>query len=146
MYACKVCDKEYDTIQQLGGHSISHRYDHVMLTELQRQVILGSLLGDMSIRKDSQNPRIDVTHSTRQTEYAMWKYSILKNLVSTKPRIRFRMSTFGRENDKIHEEIDFKTMTLPCLLPIHKLVRGDGKKYVSKSWLNEIVNPIGLAV
>lgn len=146
MYTCKVCGREYGTYRKLGGHSVSHVYQHVKLTELQRQVILGSLLGDMSIRKDSQNPRIDITHSINQTDYAMWKYSVLKNLVSTKPRIRFRTSAFNRETNNIHETIDFKTMSLPCLLPIYDLVRRSGGKYVSKSWLNEITDLVGLAV
>lgn len=148
MYTCDVCGKEYDTLQQLGGHSICHKHQHTILTDTQRQVILGSLLGDMSISiyKDGWNPRLNISHSTTQKEYAMWKYSVLKNLIRTKPRIRFLGSGFGRESSKMYGRIDFETMAFPCLLPIHKLVRGDGKKHVSKSWLNEITDPMGLAV
>jgi hypothetical protein len=127
----------------------SHAHDHVNLTELQRQVILGSLLGDMSIiiGRGYRNPKVSASQSTKQTEYLMWKYDMLKNLTAgSKPHTYAQSSDFGLGSDKINYTIRFATMQLPCLFPIYKLVRGDGKKYVSKSWLNEITDPIGLAV
>lgn len=148
MRTCIICGEEYTTGQGLHCHMRSHRHQHVMLTELQRQVILGSLLGDMSISMGygKRNPRLDILHSTKQTEYVMWKYDVLENLVGTKPSVISELTDFGSGYSKINYKMRFNTRLLPCLLPIYSLVRGDGNKYISKSWLDEIVDPIGLAV
>jgi len=149
MRTCIICGEEYNNNLAIAGHMRSHKHDHVLLTELQRQVILGSLLGDMSIciRSHCKSPNITVSQSTVQTEYLMWKYDTLWNLTTgTKPHIFSQLSDFGTGSNKINYMIRFATMALPCLLPIHELVRGDGNKYISKLWLNEIIDPIALAV
>jgi len=43
------------------------------------QIILGSLMGDMSCRREALNAEIEETHSINQKDYLIWKYSILKN-------------------------------------------------------------------
>jgi len=43
------------------------------------QIILGSLMGDMSCRREALNSKIEETHSINQKDYLIWKYSILKN-------------------------------------------------------------------
>jgi hypothetical protein len=155
MYTCAECGEKYDTRQGLQCHSRSHIHDHIILTYTQRQIILGSLLGDMSIRvgNGQSNPRISAVQSTNQSDYLLWKYSALKNLTSSEPYIDSTVDNFGRISGKDgfgelkrHYSLRFQTMSIPCLLPIYKMVRGDGNKYVSKPWLNEIVDPIGLAV
>lgn len=149
MYTCDVCGKEYDTLQKISVHAAAHRHDHVKLTDLQRQVILGSLLGDMSIGipRDRMNPYIQVAHSINQVGYIMWKYDILKNLTKSSPKTYEQKCMLRSASyDQFFSAIRFNSMLLPCLHPIHKLVRGDGEKHVSESWLNEITDPIGVAV
>ena len=43
------------------------------------QIIFGSLLGDMHCKKEYLNSNIEETHSIKQKNYVIWKYSILKN-------------------------------------------------------------------
>ncbi|MBI2638141.1 hypothetical protein HYW83_00970 [Candidatus Peregrinibacteria bacterium] len=59
-------------------------------TKIQIALILGSLLGDGTLRKQSpgRNPLLEVNHSIHSKEYVDWKYEILKNLVSTPPKAR----------------------------------------------------------
>jgi len=54
------------------------------LSKVQKQVILGSILGDGYMRKKT-NAHLQITHSYKQKEYVDWKYKILRNLVLTKP-------------------------------------------------------------
>lgn len=48
------------------------------------QILLGSLLGDMYLRKECKNPNIEETHSTNQKDYLKWKYKILSNYFDLK--------------------------------------------------------------
>ena len=58
----------------------------------QLDVIIGSLLGDARLECRSKGIRVKYTarfrvhHGEKQKEYVWWKYEILKNIVSSKPR------------------------------------------------------------
>ncbi|MFA7087601.1 MAG: hypothetical protein WC145_13110 [Aliarcobacter sp.] len=122
-------------------------YLHEMeLTEDQRQLILGGLLGDMSIlypNKRSRYPRIVVSQGSAQAEYTEWKYAIMKNLVGTPPKTVVNQGY--RPGNTVHR---FQTRSLPCLVPMYDLVKpGGGKKtVVTRRWLDEIDSPMALAV
>jgi recombination protein RecA len=118
------------------------RYD-VELTEVQRQLILGGLMGDMSIlypNSRSSFPRLIISQSAAQEEYLMWKYSILKNLIKSPP---VEVVNHGYCAGKIM--IRAQTMSLPCFTPIYNLVKVGKKTSLSKEWLDEIDHPIALA-
>jgi DNA-directed RNA polymerase subunit RPC12/RpoP len=65
--------------------------DDIQLTKTQEQMILGSLLGDMAIWRQhkgvtgTSNPELRISHSTKQRDYVMWKYDILKNIARREP-------------------------------------------------------------
>lgn len=56
------------------------------LTEIQKSLIIGSLLGDgyMSCKI---NAYIKICHSIKQKTYVDWKYQILSSMVNTKPKL-----------------------------------------------------------
>ena len=58
------------------------------LTERQKAIIVGCLLGDGTMRCKT-NALLEINHSIKQREYVEWKYDQLKELVSTKPHERF---------------------------------------------------------
>ena len=70
------------------------------LTEVQRSVIVGCLLGDGYMRKKT-NAHLEVNHAYSQKDYVDWKYRVLKNLVRTPPvrrrgnggRVAYRFTT-----------------------------------------------------
>ena len=51
------------------------------LSQMQRSVIIGSLLGDGYLRIISgrRNAFLEINHSIKQKDYVDWKYAILKN-------------------------------------------------------------------
>jgi len=55
------------------------------LSKVQKQVVLGCILGDGYMRKKS-NAHLQITHSYKQKDYVDWKYEILKDFVLTKPK------------------------------------------------------------
>ena len=60
------------------------------LTQFQRSVIIGSLLGDGSLRTfpGRKNALLEINHSFKQKEYVDWKYSMLKNVCKSPPKMR----------------------------------------------------------
>ena len=60
------------------------------LTQLQKAVVIGSMLGDGYIRrlKGRSNAFLEINHSFKQKEYVDWKYSVLENLTKSKPKMR----------------------------------------------------------
>lgn len=60
------------------------------LTQLQKAVVIGSMLGDGYIRKikGRKNAFLEINHSFKQKEYVDWKYSVLENLTKSKPKMR----------------------------------------------------------
>lgn len=60
------------------------------LTQLQRSVIIGTILGDGYLRifPNRKNALLEINHSFNQKDYVDWKYSILKNVAGSPPKIR----------------------------------------------------------
>jgi hypothetical protein len=58
-----------------------------VLTPLEKEVIIGSLLGDGSIMKSGKHFRFRVGHTVRHTEYVVWKYLFLKRLCISEPQV-----------------------------------------------------------
>ena len=60
------------------------------LTQLQKSVIIGSLLGDGYLRivPDRKDAFLEVNHSIEAKEYVDWKFNILKDLCISPPKKR----------------------------------------------------------
>lgn len=60
------------------------------LTQYQRSVVIGSLLGDGYLRKlpGRSDAFLEINHSINQKEYVDWKYEILRDLTRSGPRKR----------------------------------------------------------
>ena len=60
------------------------RFDRdINLSYNEKQIILGSLIGDMHCRIRKRNPQIEEAHSRKQEGYLLWKLSQLKKLTFT---------------------------------------------------------------
>ena len=60
------------------------------LTQIQKSLIIGTLLGDgySRIIPKRKNALLEVNHSFAQKEYVDWKYEILKNISGSPPKER----------------------------------------------------------
>lgn len=60
------------------------------LTQFQRSLIIGTLLGDGYVRivPGRKDAFLEVNHSYSQREYVDWKYEMLKNVVRGLPKLR----------------------------------------------------------
>jgi LAGLIDADG DNA endonuclease family len=103
------------------------------LTEVQQAIVIGSLLGDGSMRCKT-NALLEINHSVRQRGYVDWKYHHLAELVRTPPRAR-------RGNGQ-RVAYRFVTRSLSELTPYYRLFYEAGRKRVP----NLELSPLTLAV
>ena len=107
------------------------------LTQLQKSLIIGSILGDGYIRifPGRRNALLEINHSFGQKKYVDWKYSILKNVSGSSPKIRK-----GNGNRTAYR---FYSKQLPEITELYKLFYKNGKKIIPE---NFSLNPMILAI
>ena len=119
------------------------------LLSLQQSLIIGSLLGDgtMRIGKDALNANFKVEQGLEQKEYVFWKFGILKPLVLTGPKLSFRYHDDGTKYEKSWW---FRTIRHPLLTELYlQFYKTDGhkcgRKIVPES-IEKHLDPLALAV
>ena len=115
------------------------------ISDFQRQVIIGCLLGDgrLKCRSKSGNARLRTHHGEKQKDYLFWKYRVLKNIVNSKPK-----EILWKDNKRDIDCISwyFHTLTLRELKGFHLLFyNSKGKKVLPKN-LHDLLTPISLAI
>lgn len=112
----------------------------IFISQEEHDLIIGSLLGDSSIRQREKNSCFRFSHSLKQKEYAKWKSDILTE---------FEVSEFREVKRKIKNHfiyaIDFSTKTHQVFNYYRKLFYGDGRKIITKEILDQIT-PRSLAI
>jgi len=110
--------------------------EELKLSNYQRQVVIGSLLGDAGLEPNwsKTNYRFAISHSLDQKDYAMWKYDVLKPWVLTEPRFR-----------EVNRSIRFRTISHPEFTVLWKEFYKDGKKIVPQN-ITAMLTPLTLAV
>ena len=69
----------------INGMTCNFRSENVKLNKEQKDLIVGSLLGDGHIDKRENSPIFIVSHAENQKEYLYFKYNILKNICNKEP-------------------------------------------------------------
>ena len=107
------------------------------LTLIQKSIIIGSILGDGSLRKAQgrRNALLEVNHSFSSKKYVDWKYQHLKDLVITPPKKR-------KSNGK-RIAYRFTTRSLPEISQFYERFYQNGKKVIFE---NIILDPLIMAV
>jgi hypothetical protein len=115
------------------------------LTDPQRQVILGSLIGDASLRWKGADlamavPWLTEGHGSPQFEYLDWKIRALDNLGARRSR------TYAVGAQKQHRAATYHTARCPVLREFVDLcLDRQGRRQVTMDWLTQL-DPLGLAV
>ncbi len=106
------------------------------LSQVQRSVVLGSLLGDgyLRILKGRNNAFLEINHAYSQKEYVDWKYGMLKSIVKSAPK--------SRKNNGSRIAYRFFTRQNSALTQLHSQFYPSGKKIVPQIELD----PLSLAV
>ena len=107
------------------------------LTQLQRSIIIGTLLGDGYLRivPRRKNAFLEINHSFSQKEYVDWKFEMLKSICKSGPKLRRGNGT--------RIAYRFTTRQAPEITELHRMFYPDGKKCIPD---DITLDPIMLAV
>jgi len=107
------------------------------LTQLERSIIIGSILGDGYLRIVSgrKNALLEINHSITQSAYVDWKYTQLKELCKSGPVMRHSNGT--------RIAYRFTTRQHPELSELHRLFYINNIKVIPDSL---VLDPMTLAV
>lgn len=114
----------------------------IVLTSLQKEVLVGAILGDAYIG------RVKPTHNARvrfdqvypdHFEYIDLLYSIFDNLTSSEPKINTRK--LDSRTCKIYSSIAFKSRNIPCLNPFYEMFYKNRVKVITDN-RSELLTPI----
>ncbi len=112
----------------------------ILLSQEQHDLLIGSLLGDASIRQRNKNCCFRVSHSIKQKNYINWKFDLLKDLRVSEFKERKRIL-----NKREINMINLVTKTHPMFNYYRNLFYKNKKKTINKEILDQI-NPRSLAI
>lgn len=103
------------------------------LTQRQKSIIIGSVLGDGYLRivPGRKDAFLEVNHSIKAKDYVLWKYSELKNICESAPKERII--------DERRTAYRFFTKQHPEITEIFKKFYIDNRKIIPKIELDELM-------
>ncbi|MFA4846209.1 MAG: LAGLIDADG endonuclease [Patescibacteria group bacterium] len=109
----------------------------VYLTDYQRSMLIGTLLGDGSLVETTskKNLRLKIEHCDAQRDYVFWKYECLKSFVLTPPKFQIRNRSWM-----------FKTISHPEFTMLGDLFYEKRRKIVPVEIMILLKDPLSLAV
>jgi len=107
------------------------------LTSLQRDVLIGTLLGDGCVISNvyGKNYRLHIQHSDKQRKYVEWKYQVFQEWCLSKPKFQQETNSWK-----------FRTISHPVFTRFHELFYRNGKKILPKKIDKFLRSPVTLAV
>ena len=107
------------------------------LTELQKIVIIGTILGDgcFIASRSGKAARLQVRQKAKYNEFVSWKYEFFKEWVMTKPRY-----------DRFNDSIVFRTLSHPDLMEVRKIFYRNNVKIVPDNIKDLLTHPLSLAI
>lgn len=119
------------------------KFKDVPLLDITKEIILGSLLGDgsLKIHKSYKNARFSFRHSIRQKQYFFWKVRKLKEISHEK-------CTWLQKNDRGYSKLNklrYQSCALESLTRIYEVTHKSGRFSIRREWLNDL-SALSLAV
>jgi hypothetical protein len=107
------------------------------LSDYQRSVVVGSLLGDANLTANwsKTNFSLQIAHSIKQKDYVAWKYEVLRDWFLSPPRYYAR-----------NQSLTIKTISHPEITQLAKLFYCNSRKVLPDNVIDIIRDPISLAV
>lgn len=112
-----------------------------VLTERQKIILIGKILGDGCLEKNGRNTRLKIDQGEKQKDYVYWLYKEFIKLATKKPyyiKINSRYKKVGHYR--------FNTYSLPFLNNYRKLFYKNRRKTIPRILNELLVDPLTLAV
>lgn len=130
--------------RKLIGKALTDYKTSLMLTLDQKDVLIGSILGDGNLRILKQNAFLTISHSEKQKEYILWKYNLFRKWVLTYPRLEKRQ--YYKDSNRQLISWRWSTVSHKVFTYYHRLFYPQGKKLIPSSINRILVSPLTLAI
>jgi len=100
-----------------------------VLTNIQHQVLVGSLLGDGSLELPGKFPRMKIGRQIKDHLYLEWEYSLFQDLCKSGIKTICR---YDSRYNKAYKHVYFQTRAVPAFLNYYHQWYPNGKKTVPK--------------
>lgn len=128
----------------LGLKPNKSKRDTYILTKEELEVLVGTLLGDSTVRyvhNQCKYPNLTFTHGLNQEEYFNWLSNKLSNLKSSTGRYD---SKYIRTNGEVAERLVFTGSNMLCLKEIQEIFYIEGKKIIPINYIKDIFSEVSL--
>lgn len=112
----------------------------ILLSDLQHDLIIGSLMGDANVRQRDKNCSFRVCHSIKQKRYLDWKYNILKDFIPSEAKLNQKIL-----NGRLLNTFEISTFTHTVFNFYRKLFYKNNVKQITREILH-LLNPRSLAI
>jgi len=117
--------------------------ENIELTQQEKEVIVGTTLGDGCIRLEHTNARLNCYHSLHQLEYVKYKGEFLKRLgIKISENLK---PIFDKRTKKTYEHVNLGIKTNPALNEFYNMFYKDGVKYIPKDCF-KYYSPLAMAI
>ena len=115
---------------------------YVPLSDQARAIILGTILGDgsLKIQKKYSNANLQIRHSETQKEYLLWKAQTLKEISGDRS-----VSVQKADGYSKNKKWRFVSKRLLSLTELHRLTYRHNTLRIKRNWLNQMT-PLSLAI
>ncbi len=109
----------------------------------QKEILIGTLLGDAHLEENGNNVRLRIDHKENQEKYLRWKYLEFEDLTCGNPRL---IKETDKRTGRVYGRWHFSTYSLDLFNVYRKMFYRDGKKVIPKN-INKLMNSsLSLAV
>jgi len=131
----------------MHSNKIENYKKGLKLTQIQREIIVGTLLGDGHLETSDKGKtyRLKIEHSTKQKEYVEWLYSQFKSWINGGIKIWERISKFPNGSTKISQKCGFTTFSLGFLRFYGQQFYSNGIKVIPKL-LEKLLTSTSIAI
>lgn len=132
----------------MNSKKIENYKKKLKLKKLQREIIVGTLLGDghLETQNKGKTYRLKIEHSIKQKEYLEWMYKQFESWVNGNIKYRKCYSKFPNGTEKISQKCSFTTYS-------HGILRFYGQQFYSKKGIKiipklieKLLTPVSIAI
>ena len=118
-------------------------YPSKRLNKVERDIIIGTILGDACVESCKNESRIQIAHSEKQKDYVIWKYDYLRKWTLSPPK---RMIIIDSRNQKKYYRWRFRTFSHPEFSNYRNIFYQNRQKIIPKNIEDILRSPLSLAV
>lgn len=114
-----------------------------ILSQIQKEVLLGTILGDAHLEKNGRYVRLKIDHGIKQQDYVEYKYEVFKEFAASRPKI---ISVFDSRNSMVYQHVRFNTKSIPELVNFWNIFYYNRRKKVPNEIIELFYSPLSLAI